>query len=261
MLILTYDGTFEGLLTLVFVCYYEKLHPHDILVEGEREKDFVSHYHHIERDREKADRVYRGIEEKISPEALKNCYYAFLSEEPSRGVWIYHYLRLGFKKGREVDAMLTSPAVKNLHGLVQKVQRERHRMLGFTRFMELADGTLYGKIEPKHNILSLIAPHFARRLGPERWMIHDEGRNLMVIGTQGSWLQREYHLQGKPKLHHRETDFQSLWKEFHQSIAIRQRKNKKLQQQFMPKGYWKHLTEMQGSPPRDGDRAALKKEK
>ncbi|NBG88691.1 TIGR03915 family putative DNA repair protein [Isachenkonia alkalipeptolytica] len=260
MRIVTYDGTFEGLLTVVFVCYLEKLRPTDIQVEGAVEKDFVSSYRFIKTEEEKADRVYRGIEEKISREALKNCYYAYLSQEASHSLRIYRYLRLGFQKGRDIDACITEDAVKNLHGLVQKVLREKHRMLGLTRFMELEDGTLYGKIQPKYNILGLIAPHFADRLGPERWMIHDEGRNLLVIGTQGSWLQREYNIDGALKLHQREAMFQSLWKEFHQSIAITERKNKKLQQQFMPKRYWKHLTEMQGAPPPGGEKPALKKE-
>lgn len=261
MLILTYDGTFEGLLTVVFACYYEKLNPHDIQVEGQRERDFVSHYQHVATEEDKAKRVSRGIEEKISWKALKNCYYAFLSEEPLQGVWIYHYLRLGFRKGPSVDGMLTSPAVKNLHGLVQKVQREKHRMLGLTRFMELTDGTLYGKIQPKYNILTLIAPHFAKRLAAERWMIHDQGRNQMVIGAEGHWLLRESVKERTLPLHPDEEAFQSLWKAFHQSIAIKDRKNKKRQQQFMPKGYWKHLTEMQGPRSRDGEPPALKKEK
>ena len=245
MLILTYDGTFEGLLTAVFACYYEKLNPDDIQVEGEVEKDFVSRYQLIRTEKEKGDRVYQGIEKNISAQALKNCYYAFLSDGENKSIQIYRYIRLGFKRGRDIDSLLTSKTVADLHGLVQKVLREKHRMLGLTRFMELEGGSLYAKIQPKYNILSLIAPHFAERLGPEQWMIHDEGRNLLVIGTEGKWLLREYQTEGERKLHKREALFQSLWKEFHQSIAIKDRKNPKLQQQFMPKRYWKNLTEMQ----------------
>ncbi len=254
MLILTYDGTFEGLLTVVYECYYQKLQPQDIQVEGEKEKDFVSRYVFIDTEDEKADKVYRSIEEKISSQALKNCYYAFLSDDETRSISLYHYIRLGFKQGKAIDSFLTQEAVANLHGIMQKVVRERHRMLGLTRFVELEDGSLYGKIQPKYNILSLIAPHFAERLGSERWMIHDEGRNLLVIGTEGKWLLRDYTMKEALKVHKREAFFQSLWKEFHQSIAIKDRKNLKLQGQLMPKRYWHNLTEMQGSPPRDGEK-------
>ena len=260
MLILTYDGTFEGLLTTVYECYYQKLKPDDIQVEGEIEKDFVSRYLYISTEQEKADRVYQGIEKNISPQALQNCYYAFLSDGETKSIQIYRYIRLGFKRGRDIDSLLTSKPVGELQGLVQKVLREKHRMLGLTRFVELEGGILFGKIQPKYNILSLIAPHFAERLGPEQWMIHDEGRNLLVIGTAGKWLLREYNIEGERKVHKREALFQSLWKEFHQSIAIKDRKNLKLQQQFMPKRYWKNLTEMQGSPPEDGGKQDLKME-
>ena len=261
MLILIYDATFEGLLTVIYECYYQKLQPEDIQVEGEREKDFVSRYLFIETDNEKADKVYRSIEEKISSEALRNCYYAFLSDDDKRSLSIYHYIRLGFKKGRGIDAHLTLDTVSKLHGIARKVQRERHRMLGLTRFVELEDGSLYGKIRPKYNVLSLIAPHFAERLGPEKWLIHDEGRDLLVIGTAGNWLLRDYTRKEELPLHKREVFVQSLWKEFHQSIAIKDRKNKKLQRQLMPKRYWSHLTEMQETPPKDGEKQVLEKEK
>jgi len=260
MFILTYDGTFEGLLTVIYQCYYQKLTPDDIQVEGEREKDFVSRYLYIKTENEKADRVYRGIEEKISSGALKNCYHAFLSDDPNRSISIYRYLRLGFQQGGKIDSYLTADTVAKLHGIVQKVVRERHRMLGLTRFVELEDGSLYGKIRPKYNILSLIAPHFAERLGPERWMIHDVGRGLWVVGTGGKWLLRDYHLNRELKLHKKELLFQNLWREFHQSIAIKDRKNVKLQGQFMPKRYWSNLTEMQQAPSKDGEKKVLENE-
>ena len=250
MLIITYDGTFEGLLTVVYDCYYKKLTPDHIQGEKDVEKDFVSQYIYIETQQEKAERVYGAIEEKISPQALKNCYYAYLSHEDTKALTIYYYIRLGFKKGRDVDALLTHKTVAKLQGMVQKVVRERHRMLGLTRFMELEGGSLLAKIQPKYNILSLIAPHFAERLGKERWIIHDEGRDLMVIGTKGKWLLRDYIGKGPLKLHKKEEMFQSLWREFHQSIAIKDRKNVKLQQQFMPKRYWENLTEMKKKAPK-----------
>jgi probable DNA metabolism protein len=244
MLILTYDGSFDGLLTVIYECYYQKLKPYDVQVEGEKEKDFLSQYLFIETENNKADKVYRSIEEKISSTALKNCYYAFLSDEDTKNMAIYRYIRLGFKQGKDVDSLLTTKTVADLHDLARKVTRERHRMLGLTRFSELVGGILYGKIQPKYNIISLIAPHFAKRLGAEKWMIHDAGRNLLVVGNQGKWLMREYKMEEEIMLHEREEFFRTLWKEFHQSIAIKDRKNPKLQQQFMPKRYWENLTEM-----------------
>jgi probable DNA metabolism protein len=39
--------------------------------------------------------------------------------------------------------------------------------------------------------------------------------------------------------------FEDLWKTFHKTIAIKERTNKKCQQQFMPKKYWKNILEME----------------
>ena len=41
-----------------------------------------------------------------------------------------------------------------------------------------------------------------------------------------------------------EIKFQSLWKTFFKSVAIKERTNPRLQMQFMPKKYWKDLTEV-----------------
>ena len=42
-----------------------------------------------------------------------------------------------------------------------------------------------------------------------------------------------------------EEEFEELWKTFHKTIAIQERTNKKCQQNFMPKKYWKNMLEME----------------
>lgn len=38
---------------------------------------------------------------------------------------------------------------------------------------------------------------------------------------------------------------ESLWKTFHKTIAIKERKNLKTQMNFMPKKYWNNIIEME----------------
>ena len=47
-----------------------------------------------------------------------------------------------------------------------------------------------------------------------------------------------------PTISEREKEYQQLWKTFFQTIAIEERKNPRLQMQFMPKKYWKDLVEL-----------------
>ena len=42
-----------------------------------------------------------------------------------------------------------------------------------------------------------------------------------------------------------EKKYAGLWKNFVDSIAIRERENPRCQMNFMPKRYWKHMTEHQ----------------
>jgi len=45
---------------------------------------------------------------KISYDALRNVYHAYLSELDNIDTYILRYLRIGFKKGKSVDLYLTS---------------------------------------------------------------------------------------------------------------------------------------------------------
>jgi probable DNA metabolism protein len=42
----------------------------------------------------------------------------------------------------------------------------------------------------------------------------------------------------------REMFYQALWKSYFKNIAIGERKNPRLQRQFIPRRYWKNLVEM-----------------
>lgn len=58
--------------------------------------------------------------------------------------------------------------------MARKVSRESHRMLGLIRFRNLPEDIYYAPIKPDFNILTILAPHFARRLPSQKWVIHDK---------------------------------------------------------------------------------------
>jgi len=47
-----------------------------------------------------------------------------------------------------------------------------------------------------------------------------------------------------PVLRDIDADYEELWKSYTKSVAIKERRNLRLQMSFMPKKYWKFLTEM-----------------
>jgi len=78
-----YDGTFDGLLTIVFNCYSTKTLPQNVENEQNYTNNFLDNTTFIQTDYEKSDRVFKGIEKNICYDALYNSYCLYLSIEES----------------------------------------------------------------------------------------------------------------------------------------------------------------------------------
>lgn len=243
MLQYIYDGSFDGLLTAIYEAYYRRQIPEEILSEDSLQQNFLVKKIHIETDEEKAKKVYTSIETKISEQALKNCFYVFLSERLDRGTIIYKYLRLGWKIGEIIDQNLSDNTVLTVHKIRQQVSREVHRMLGLARFSQMNNGAYYSQVEPDNDIVGLMAPHFVERMSDEYWIIHDVKRNIGVMYNKEEWIIRNLDITREIIFCDKEKDYQKLWKEYFNTIAIKNKINPKLQKQHMPIRYWKHLVE------------------
>lgn len=244
MIVYIYDRTFDGLLTCIYEAYYRHENPDDIVPEDRLEDNFLLQRYIIRTDLEKAEKVYKSIEEKISPEALRRVFYGFLSEQAFSGAAILNYLRIGYKIGRNVDENLANDAVLQMTKLCQRVSGERHAMLGLLRFRMLESGILYAEYEPQYNITGLMASHFANRISNENWIIHDIKRNIAAFYNKKEWIIRELELENTPALHEEEEEYQEMWKSYYKHISIASRKNLRLKKNHMPMRYWKHLVEL-----------------
>lgn len=238
-----YDGTFEGLLTSVYDAYYKKENPEAIIRQEEVTNNFLVEYKYIKTDEEKFIRVYDAVDNKISSLVLRKIFYSYLSEMPGVGRLILDYIYLGFKLGPSVDENLANDIVRNIDNIYKKVSRERHRMLGLLRFKEVENGVLYAKVEPDHNVIALIASHFARRMRGENWVIHDLKRNIGVIYDGEEWTIADIDISDPLVIREDEEEYQILWKTYFKAISIEGKTNPRLQKNNMPKRYWKHLVE------------------
>ena len=96
-------------------------------------------------------------------------------------------------------------------------------------------------------MLSFIMPHFADRLAPENFMIHDERRGLFGVHPAG----KEWYLvsgvndflQDPLKWSQKELKYQELFALFHKTIAVGERKNNRLQQQMLPLRFQDYMVE------------------
>jgi len=245
MTVYVYDGSFEGLLTAVYEAFYRREKPDKIIQRNNLQMDLTAQYIYIDTDKEKSERVYNSIREKISVRALQNVYYVFLSEVEEAGTLIYNYLKFGWKVGPKVDLHMADDRVLTVLKIRRKVECEVHKMMGFVRFRLLEGDIYYAPIAPVHNIVELLAPHFAQRLADQNWVIYDERRNLAAVYNRREWVMTDTVPDRIPESGEGELLYQKLWKEFFNSIAISSRKNPKLQKRLMPVRYWRYLTEMQ----------------
>ncbi len=245
MITYIYEEGFEGLLTAIYEAFYGKEKPEAIVSQREHEATLHCVPVWVMTNHKKADKVYSAIGKKISKNALRYIYYAYLSDSTQKGIRIYDYLKLGFKEGSKVDLFVADQRVRAVHDLYAKVAREKHRMHGLVRFQLLENGIYYARIEPDHDIAELLAPHFTKRLSDQHWIIHDLAREKAVLYNQHEWVSTILSETDIPPLKEEELLIQEIWKKYFKHIAISERKNHKLQRNFMPKRYWKHLTETQ----------------
>ncbi|UWG97702.1 TIGR03915 family putative DNA repair protein [Dehalobacter sp. DCM] len=236
-----YDGSFDGLLTAVYASYYEEK-AQGIFPQAAYQNNFFVPSRTVETDLVKAEKVYHAIERKISDLSLKHIFYTYLSNEANKETKILNYLQLGFKLGRQIDDLHAQPEVLPIRQTARKVSFEAERFLGLLRFKDTGS-FLYAVLEPDHHILILLADHFADRLAQERFIIHDRKRGLAVVSNCQDWYITDFPEEIGFTYSEQEKDYQELWRLYFSQISIENRKNKKLQTQFVPHRYRRHLTE------------------
>lgn len=93
-----YDGSYPGFLTCVFESY---AHREEAVCFTSPEEDRLTLWpeRHVDTDQAKAERVYRSLSKKISPQACRLVTQAFLTCLPERELHMYRFLRLGYQRG------------------------------------------------------------------------------------------------------------------------------------------------------------------
>ena len=243
MIVYIHDGSFDGLLTSIYEAFYSDIKPEEIVSQEEFIENFLAEKIYIKTDIEKAKSVYHAIEEKISYQSLKKVFYTYLSEIPGIGIMILKYLQLAFKIGKEVDLNLANEDVLNIDKIFRRVGKERHRITGILRFKKIKEDILYAQIEPDHNVVALLAPHFVDRLASENFIIHDTKREIGVFYNKEEWIVKSIEKPDPFLVKDKEEIYEDLWRVYFDSISIKSKINPKLQKINMPMRYWKHLTE------------------
>ncbi|PJJ58812.1 TIGR03915 family putative DNA repair protein [Hymenobacter chitinivorans] len=250
-----YDGSFEGLLTVLFSIYDRKAAPNSIQPEGAVQGGLFTQPLLVETHEASAARVWEGLLHHMQEEARTRLFHAFLSEQADRELLIFRYVDLAMRSSQDIAENYTNDNVRRVAHLSQQMGREKHRMEAFVRFEKTSDELFHATIEPDFDVLPLIAPHFTKRYADQRWLIYDQRRHYGLYYD----LHRTDIVQFEPDtaaprrsggvsatvLDEREPLFKVLWQTYFDHVNIPERKNIKLHRRHIPLRYWKYLSEKQ----------------
>lgn len=250
---LVYDGSFEGLLCCIFQCYQLRLESVNIQKQTAAQSSLFGTGKEVITNISESERVWKGLQAKLSRFGCNTFYYAFLSEQPDIENLLTTYARHAFSHEKSIENDYAHPAVLKVSQIAKQVGREKHRMEAFVRFKLTKDQCYFANIEPDFNVLPLIAKHFKSRYADQKWIIYDISRryglyydlNHLDMIEMDFAHDFDFTKTSKDFFAVEELDFQSLWQTYFKSTNIVSRKNTKLHLQYVPRRYWKYLSEKQ----------------
>lgn len=240
-MILVYDGTFEGFLSLVYEVYYKKLKPIKIYKTLPNEMIFEEILE-LNTSKDNAIKVLNAIKTKFPKELIQRILNIFMCDSKEFELYLLEYIIIGFKEVKQLYNINNS-CVFYLNSLEKELFRNVHKLTGFVRFEELEDGTLYAKVESKFNVVYFLGKHFLKRFNNQNFIIHDLNRKLAFVKIQNDFSVQEVAFFDEPIYSSNEQKFQKLWKSFFSAVTIKERINPKLQTQMVPLLYRTYMSE------------------
>ena len=240
-MIIVYDGSFEGFLSLIYEVYYKKLKPTNIYKKLPNEIIFEKTIH-IQINEENYTKVLKAMKSKFQKKIVQRVMNIFMCDSKNFEMALLEYIILGFKDDKQL-LNINNSCVFYLNNLEKELFKNVHKMYAFVRFEELDDNSLYAKLECKFNTLYFLAKHFLKRFNNQDFIIHDINRKLAFIKIGEDFSFQEVAHFEEPSQSQNEQKFQKLWKSFFKGISIEERVNLKLQQNQVPLIYRTYMSE------------------
>lgn len=235
---LIYDGTWDGLLSAIFIAFPRAdvgIRPG---VGGIEPTMFDTHA--VQTNMVHAERLSKGMA-RLHREMPNFVYKGFLCEQPGYEDDLLHALRLGFHLQTDPFTQRQHPFVYRVCAAQNRAAGEAHRMLGLVRFVQAHDDLFLGDISPDCNILPLIGQHFHERFNKQRLILRDVRRMTAMVSTTRAWWIVELSEPLKPLPPDKR--YGTMWHSYFRAIAQPERANPHLQQHYVPLKYRKFLTE------------------
>lgn len=266
--VLVYDGSLEGLLTAIFIAYAEKLHAVEIAESQCLQLRLGQKEIPVKTDIVLAERVHKGICRSCGVNIFEEVKYVSLSDACDKATTIYNFIRYALAQNKPFDCVTcrkkshcnglctrqhsSNPLDDTTHASVhpfsilhKAVFNERHRIIQFLRFEHMEDDLWFARCNPQASVVPLVMDWFVARFNTQPFLIFDEKHNLAGVFEGDSWHLVETDTIALPESSDEEKQMQQAWKLFYKTVAVEARYNPELRRQFMPKRFWRNITEMQ----------------
>lgn len=240
-----YDGSFDGLLTAYFYAYADR-DVYTVCPVQTNQPNLLAQPISVATENDKAARIKNAVQKKLPGKTMLNLYQLYLSELPDCDLLGLRYLRLCFTKGPVANQAKQNPIIRQVDDYCYKVRKELDHIKGFLRFQQIAPLTFYACFAPDHNQLPLLQTHLERRFSDQRMIVHDEKRHYaLVYNLRQSVMVPFTKADANTLLQDSQDDCIALFRQYFQAINIPERKNLRLQAQYMPHRYRRYMPETQ----------------
>lgn len=238
-MIYLYDGTIEGLFTVIFNAY-KVLEEVDSISKRVSQVNSKKERIKCPTEEDKALRVRKSIIKNFSYSFYDSILKVFAVPSEKKELAIARTLKKLYLHGfyyLESD----DKDVKDFKNLLDRVSGEinSYKSLPF----EEKKGLLFAKFQPQNDILYFVYRHFKNKLANKSFVIADFRRNKAVIynGEEGRFFEFEMSEDMKS------TDaFFDLWLSFYDEVAPDKRKRDIDRMGDMQRSYWSHMANMPG---------------
>lgn len=246
------EDSIEGVFTAIYDTYLRKLNHNKVKIYTRNNcinYSFFQEYDETYPDINKTEKVSRTILREFGTECYMEICKALASYSENKADSIYHMIVHGLSSSNKRNLIndLANQYVNEVFYMAREVNNEIMHLKGFLRFEELNSGILFSKISPKNNIVTFLAPHFADRLPGENFVIYDVLRQLFILHPANkNWTLVTGEYLNEESIREKSEDekkYRDLFTFFCKSIAIKERKNIKLQTQMLPLRFQKYMTE------------------
>ena len=243
MKIFVIEPDINGILSAIYLCFTENAFPDAVESKNAYLPRLGAEITDIKTDVKNAEKVKTALFTYGGDDIIALMKICLRSCAKNRLFVAFRFAVLTLKERRNVSDDMKEKIVSDFSFTVQKVLHEKHIVSGFLRFKESARGVLYAEYAPDNDITELLAPHFLRRLDNRPFVINDLKRGVICI-SDGKRLKTFYCvLPSDFAPSEKEKAINDLWKRYYKEINIKERKNAKQQDGFMPRRYRKYAFE------------------